>query len=242
MSRGAHSITDRILEIPITCLFLAINLGVFGIAWTNGEHHRDSLSVDTSIAYGAVERILVQAGDYWRLLTAVFLHGGWIHLLLNCWMLFVWCGEVERTVGSLWFAFAYVTTGIGASAVSVLSRDVPSVGASGALFGILAVVLAILYRRAGSWESFMSRPGAKQLLIQIVFWLAVGFGFFGGIIDNYAHLGGFAFGVPCGLLLEGRRGRNRNRWIAGLAAYIFVWLGVVVAACVPGWGIGQRGD
>jgi rhomboid protease GluP len=234
MSRRAHSIADRILETPITCLFLAINLGVFGIAWTHGEHHRDSLSVETCISYGAVERTLVQeGGDYWRLLTAIFLHGGWLHLLLNSWMLFVWCGEVERTVGSIWFTFAYVTTGIGASAVSVLSHDVASVGASGALFGILAVVLAILYRRAGSWESFMSSPGPRQLLMQVVFWLVVGFGFFGGIIDNYAHLGGALFGVPCGLLLEGHRGRNRNRFIAGLAAYILVWLGVVVAACLP---------
>jgi len=233
MSRGGHSIADRILEIPITCLFTAIVLGVFVIAWTHGEHAGGSLSIDTLRSYGAVKRFLVWNGDYWRLLTAVFMHAGWIHILLNTYMLFTWGGEVERTVGSVWFTFAYVTTGIGASAVSVLCQNVTSVGASGALFGIIGVVLAILYRRVGSWESFMANPMARQILFQALAWILIGFSFLRGSIDNYAHLGGFAFGIPCGLLLEGRRGRKRNRWIAGLAAYILVWLGVVVAACVP---------
>ncbi|HVE41115.1 MAG TPA: rhomboid family intramembrane serine protease [Planctomycetota bacterium] len=238
MSRGAHSIADRILEVPITCLFTAIVLGVFAIAWTHGEHEGISLSGDTLRSYGAMHRVLVSNGDYWRLLTAMFMHANWLHLLLNTYMLFTWGGEVERTVGSVWFSFAYVTTGLGASAVSVLSHSVTSVGASGALFGIVAVVLAILYRRAGSWESFMSNPGARSILVQSVVWILIGFSVLRGI-DNYAHLGGFAFGIPCGLLLEGRRGRNRNRWIAGLAAYILLVLGVVVAACIPGLGFGE---
>jgi hypothetical protein len=85
MSRGAHSIADRILEIPITCLFTAINLGVFIIAWTHGEHAGTSLSDQDAARYGAHRSVLVSDGDYWRLLTAVFMHGGWIHLLLNTW-------------------------------------------------------------------------------------------------------------------------------------------------------------
>jgi len=221
------------MEIPITCLFTAINLGAFLIAWTHGEHEGESMTAETLRAFGAVNRYLVWNGDYWRLLTAVFMHAGWIHLLLNTYMVFTWGGEVERTVGSVWFSFAYMTTGIGASAVSVLCHNVASVGASGAVFGIIAVVLAILYRRAGSWDSFMANPGARQILIQAVLWIVVGFGFLRGSIDNFAHLGGFAFGIPCGLLLESRRGRQRPRWIAGLAAYILVWLGVVIAACLP---------
>src|SRR5262249_48264736 len=160
----------------------------------------------------------------WRLVTAVFMHAGWVHLLLNTYMLFTWGGEVERTVGSIWFTFAYVSTGIGASAVSVLGHNVLSVGASGALFGIVAVVLSILYRRIGSWDSFIANPGVRQIVINLFIWLVIGFGFLGGALDNYAHLGGFAFGIPCGLLLEARRGKHRGRWIAGLAAYMVVWL------------------
>ena len=55
----------------------------------------------------------------------------------------------------------------------------------------------------------MANPGARQILIQAVVWILIGFGFMRGTLDNYAHLGGFAFGIPCGLLLEGRRGRKR---------------------------------
>jgi rhomboid protease GluP len=240
MSREGASFTDRILETPVSCLIIAINLGVFLIAWTQGEHHGGSLTRETWVAYGAVARSLLWMGDYWRLLTAVFLHGGWIHLLLNTWMIFVWCREVERTVGSIWFTFAYVSTGVGASAVSMLAHPVLSAGASGALFGIFAVVLAILYRRAGSWESFISNAGVRNLLMNLVFWIAVGFSVMG--IDNFAHLGGCALGIPCGFLLEARRGRNRPLWIAGLAAYILVVLGLVVAACIPGMGFGRLGE
>jgi rhomboid protease GluP len=238
MSRGAHSIADRILESPITWLFTAINLGVFTIAWLHGEERGETLTAATLLDYGAMERYHVWAGQYWRLLTAVFLHVGWIHLLWNTWALFSWCAAIERSVGSVWFAFAYVTTGIGASAVSVLAHPAFGAGSSGAGFGMIAVILSLLYRRAGSWDAFISNPMVKNMLVNTGIWVVIGFS---GMIrmDNYAHLGGFAFGIPCGLLLETRRGRNRGRWIAGLAAYIFVWLGVVVAACVPGLGIGE---
>ena len=119
----------------------------------------------------------------------------------------------------------------------VLAHPAFGAGSSGAGFGMIAVILALLYRRAGSWEAFISNPAAKTMLVNTGIWVLIGFS--GAIrMDNYAHLGGFAFGIPCGLLLETRRGRSRGRWIAGLAAYIFVWLGVVVAACIPGLGFG----
>jgi rhomboid protease GluP len=238
--RAARSLADRVLESPITWLITAINLGVFTIAWIQGEHGGESLSGETLLSYGAMERYRVWAGDYWRLLTAVFLHVGWIHLLWNTWGLFGWCASIERTVGSLWFAFAYLTTGIGASAVSVLAHPAFGAGASGAGFGMISVTLSILYRRAGSWDSFISNPFVKQVLVNTAIWVVIGFTALR--MDNYAHLGGFVFGIPAGLIVESRRGRNRRLWIAGLAAYILVWLGVVVASCIPGLGFGNPGD
>jgi rhomboid protease GluP len=241
MSRGAPSIADRVLESPITWLFTAINLGVFTIAYLHGETRGEGLSGETLLHYGAMERYHVWAGEYWRLLTAVFLHVGWIHLLWNSWALFSWCASIERTVGSTWFAFAYITTGIGASAVSVIAHPAFGAGSSGAGFGMIAVILSLLYRRSGSWDAFVSNPLAKNMLVNTGIWVVIGFS--GAIrMDNYAHLGGFAFGIPCGLLLETRRGPRRAGWIAGLAAYILVWLGVVVAACIPGLGFGRLGE
>lgn len=241
-ARGARSLADWILETPITWLFTAINLGVFIIAYLHDGGAREGLTWDTLVSYGGSSRSRVWSGDYWRLLTAVFLHGGWIHLLVNTVFLFGWCADVERTVGSLWFSFAYMTTGIGASAVSIIARPTLSVGASGAGFGIVAVTLAILYRRAGSWEGFISSPGVRRILGMSVILLVVGFTMLPQTLDNYAHLGGFALGIPCGLLLESRRGRRRPLWIAGVVAYMVVWVGLIVVACIPGFGFGRPGE
>jgi membrane associated rhomboid family serine protease len=241
-SRTPSPLADWVLECPISWLFAALNLGIFVIIWSRGGRNGEGLSNEALLAFGALERYHIWYGDeYWRLLTAVFLHVTWTHLLWNLIGIFPRCADVERTVGSLWFAFAYVTTGVGASAVSVLCHPVFGAGASGAGFGMISVTLAILYRREGSWDRFMSNPHVRQVLGWTLIWVVIGLTMMRGL-DHFAHLGGFAFGIPCGLLLETRRGRHRGRWIAGLAAYIFVLLGVVVAACVPELGIGQRGE
>lgn len=233
--RGASSLADRVLESPLTWLITATNLGIFVIAWIHSEQAEGRISAEGLISYGAMERYRVWGGEYWRLATCIFLHVGWIHLLWNTWALFNWCADIEKTLGSGWFAFAYLTTGIGASAVSVLAHPAFGAGASGAGFGMIGLLLSFLYRRAGSWDAFMSHPNTKSLLVNSGVWLLIGFT--GALrMDNYAHLGGLAFGILSGFVVERRRGRYERRWILSLAAYLLVWAGVVVAACVPGLG------
>ena len=237
-SRAGSSFVDRLLLSPVTWLVTALNVGLFILSWLRDAGRGESVGTETLLAFGASMRYYVQGGEYWRLLTAVFLHGGWIHLVWNTWVMFGWCASIERTAGSLWFAFAYVTTGIAGFAISVLFREGPSVGASGAAFGMIAVALGLLYRRAGGWNAFLSTPSVKQILVNAGLWILIGFTMLQGV-DNWAHLGGFAFGLPCGLLVESRQGRRRPAWIAGLAAYLVVWAGVVVAACTPGMGLNR---
>ncbi|MBI3856761.1 MAG: rhomboid family intramembrane serine protease, partial [Planctomycetes bacterium] len=198
------------------------------------------LTAETLLSYGAIERFSIWHGEWWRLLSAVFLHVGWIHLLLNLFGIFPRCMDLEKSVGSAWFAFAYLTTGIGASAVSVIAQHAFGAGASGAGFGMFAATLSMLYRREGSWHNFLANPFARIIIRNLFIWVLIGLTMMGNI-DHYAHLGGFLFGVPCGLLLENRRGKDRPVWMAGLAAYILVWAGVVAAACIPGLGFGDRG-
>lgn len=238
--RSRLPFANDILDAPITCLVTALILGIFGIAWTKGSHAGLSLTLDTLITYGANNRFHVWEGEYWRLLASVFLHAGWVHMLWNLWSMVGWCAGIERLVGWGWFAFAYLTTGIGASACSVLGHATTSVGASGAGFGMIAVILALLYRRAGDLEAFRADPFAHRLLVNTGAWALVGYL---GLahMDNWAHAGGFLFGIPCGLLLGNRRGKKRGAWIAGLAAYSLVWAAVVAAACIPGLGMKERG-
>jgi rhomboid protease GluP len=216
--RGHSPVVDWIMESPLSWLLTALNLGIFIIAWSRGGHEGSGLDADALFAFGAIARSRVwYGGEYWRLLTAAFLHVSWFHLLWNVVGMFPRCKDVERTVGMGWFAFAYLTTAIGASAVSLLCHRVLGAGASGAAFGMSGVTLALLYRREGSWEHFISNSYVRRVLGWTLIWVAIGYTSMTGM-DNYAHLGGFAFGIPCGLILENRHGRKRPRWIAAVAA------------------------
>jgi len=232
--RPSPSPVDRILESPLTWLITAVNLGVFLIAWLE-KHEGLDLTSESLLGFGAMERGHIWEGDYWRLLTCVFLHVSWIHLLWNTYGMFGWCADMEKTVGSGWFALGYLTTGVGASAVSVLAHPAYGAGASGAGFGMIGMLLSLLYRREGSWESFLRSPPVRNILVNTGIWVLIGMS---GVMrmDNYAHLGGFAFGILCGLVVGRRRGRQQRMWIVWLAAYLLLWAGVVAASCVPGLG------
>ena len=234
--RERSSLVDEILHSPLAWLVSAVNLGVFTLAWLRDGSYGFGVDTQILLNLGASMRYFVQGGEYWRLVTAIFLHANWLHLLVNTVFMFRWCVEIERTVGSTRFAIAYLTTGIAGYAVSVLFRSGPSVGASGAGFGMIAVTLGILYRRMGSWQTFIGNPFVRSTISQAGFWILAGF-FLIRRMDNYAHLGGLVFGILCGLIIERRRARQGPGWLVPWAAYLVVWAAVVVAACIPGWGV-----
>ncbi len=238
--RPGASFVDGILRSPLTWLLSALNVTIFLFTWLRDGSHRMSVDGEVLETYGAMARHLIQHGEPWRLLTAMFLHGSWLHMAANVFFMFGLCASVERYSGSGWFAFAYLTTGIASFAVSALARPYGSVGASGAAYGILAVFLALIYRREGSWDAFISSPGVRSILVQAGGWILMSY-YFLPRIDNAAHIGGFLFGVPCGLVLGSRQGRRRPGWIASLAAYLLLWIGVVVLACTPWMGLQPGG-
>ncbi len=156
---------------------------------------------DPVIALGANYGPAVRDGQYWRLVTSMFLHGGWLHLLLNSWALYQLAGLFEILLGSSRLLLVYFVSGIAGSIASVLWTHVPSVGASGAIFGVLGALIAFLGRRRERLT-----PQAKSLLMQLVFWagLNVFLGMSSPMIDNAAHLGGCAAGLAIGFFLEER--------------------------------------
>ena len=140
-------------------------------------------------------------GQWWRLVTSMFLHGGFVHLLLNAWALYQLGGLFEIWMGSVPLLLVYFVSGIAGSLASALITSTPSVGASGAIFGLLGALIAFLLRRHESLT-----PQARSLLMQLVGWAAINvvFGFSVKNIDNAAHLGGCAAGFLLGLLLRPR--------------------------------------
>lgn len=179
------------------------------------------------IRLGAMVPVLVAFGEYWRLITAMFLHVGLIHLLLNSWGLFLLGNLVEGVFGSARFVAIYFVTGFCASAASFAfgSSNRIAAGASGAIFGLLGAWLAYNWRRR---ELFLAQANLRGVLILIAINLVLGFSVPG--IDNTAHIGGLIAGVLAGLAAEGigERGFRTATRLAGLTSLLLA--GVALTA------------
>ena len=142
-------------------------------------------------------------GEWWRLVSALFLHAGIVHLGMNMLTLYGVGAFVERFCGHLSFAVLYFATGsCGSLASAYLNDDVPSVGASGAIFGIVGVFLACAFRQRNVWPKRLRRT-ARNLAVQCIGLLAV-FQFAPGlrdVVDNAGHLGGFFSGLVGGFII-----------------------------------------
>jgi len=162
------------------------------------------------LALGAKINEAIVAGEVWRLATAMFLHVDLIHLAFNGYALFNFGPLVERNYGRLRFLIAYGLAGLAGSAFSFLLSPRPSVGASGAIFGLIGVVGAFyfLYRR-------QLVAGQSRLLniVGIAFYNLL-YGVVTPAIDNWAHIGGLLAGLALGWALAPLyRVRQSDPWM-----------------------------
>ena len=148
---------------------------------------------------------LLQSGEYWRLLTSMFLHGdGTIlidlaHLGLNLYALYQLGTIYELMFGSRRFVSIYFACGIVASIVSSFHIKGESVGASGAIFGILGAFVFSVWRSPRWRHERMARSLVKQCVFWIVANIAIGLQI--SMIDNAAHIGGLVTGLLLGAIL-----------------------------------------
>jgi rhomboid protease GluP len=153
---------------------------------------------------GAKQNQAIDAGQWWRLLTPMVLHGGLAHLMFNTWALYILGTEAERIYGSIRFLAIYLVAGLAGSIASyVFNPGALSVGASGAIFGLLGALAAFAYVA----RSLIGKEASKMQLGQIVTLAGINlmFGFLPGTnIDNAAHIGGLVVGVICGVILAPR--------------------------------------
>jgi rhomboid protease GluP len=138
--------------------------------------------------------------EYWRLITSVFIHGGLLHLAVNMWSLLVIGPLVERLYGNLVFTFLYLAAGIGGAIASIAASPVRvSVGASGAILGVLGALLAFLITHRRSIPISVLKPLRSNAVAIIVFMAILGTVV--ASIDQAAHLGGLTTGFLGGFLL-----------------------------------------
>ena len=191
----------KLPTIWVTWSLLAINTTVFFVMlfYGAGIWH---LNQDVQLAWGANFGPATQDGEWWRLFTAMFLHFGIVHLVLNTWSLWDVGQLAERMYGRWRFLCIYIISGLTGNLVSLVVQGNSAVsgGASGAIFGIYGAALVFLWRE---------RAAIAAHEFRWMFWGALGFatltitlGFVIPGIDNAAHIGGFVTGMLASIMLS----------------------------------------
>ncbi|HZE84203.1 MAG TPA: rhomboid family intramembrane serine protease [Puia sp.] len=184
MRASSHLITFALVGVNVLIFIL---MGVSGV----NLFEPDTQSL---LKWGANYRPLSLEGEWWRLLTACFIHAGALHLLLNISGLLYIGLLLEPLLGRARYLMAYLLTGIIASLTSLAWHNVTvGVGASGAILGLFGVFLSMLISR------LVEDAARKPLLISIATFVGLNLLFgMGGNIDNAAHVGGLISGLILG--------------------------------------------
>lgn len=211
----------------VTLALIAVNTIVFLLL--DWEGIRGSWNALTLIQFGAYShRLVVYDGEYWRLITHTFLHGGSLHLLLNMGVLFIVGSLLERLYGGSRFLILYLISAIGGSLATLyFVRDAPSVGASGAIFGLMGALVALGLRHKDQLPRRRNQVFALGLLPFIAFDIFLGFVI--PHINNAAHIGGLAVGFTAGLILTPGINTNRERNPKAIQALASGLTGMVLA-------------
>ena len=170
------------MDFPIiTYILIAVNLMLYIIPFL--------LGIDESIIIKySVFREAIQGGEYYRLITGIFIHGGILHVLFNCYALYVIGSQIENFYGKFKYLIIYLFSGLMGSLFSMVFTTSMSVGASGAVFGLMGSLVYFGYH----YRVYLGNVIKSQIIPLIIFNLALGFMITG--IDNSAHIGGLVGG------------------------------------------------
>jgi rhomboid protease GluP len=220
-------------QAPATTAILIANILMFaatlliGVARSQGQGFSILFSVNGEALYRLGMAIPFRYEDFnwYRLLTATYLHGGLIHIGFNMMVLLDIGPVVEEIYGSARYFFLYTVCGICGSLLSARFGSAPAVGASGAILGLIGILIAVTYRRGGAH--------IQQLRGRLISWVvtifAIGLFFSGLRTDNWGHFGGLVSGFLLGRYFADREPMNsRERNLA----YTLGWSAfVVVVVC-----------
>ncbi|HXT76981.1 MAG TPA: rhomboid family intramembrane serine protease [Candidatus Eisenbacteria bacterium] len=212
---------------PVTTVILIANLIMFAISWmaTAASGQGGGLSILWGLGGEALYRLgesyppaIFFGHEWFRLVTAMFLHGGLIHIGFNMMVLMDIGPVVEEVYGSAKFLFLYVATGVVGFLFSAFFGGHPSVGASAPILGLIGLLIAMTTKRGGAHMQDL-----RSRLISWVVSIFV-FGFIMRGVDNWAHGGGLAAGFVLGKLFADREPLNaterRTANLLGLLAVL----------------------
>jgi rhomboid protease GluP len=153
---------------------------------------------DPIIAFGAKVNELIAAGEWWRLVTPIFIHGSLLHFAFNAYALFNLGRDIEAVYGPWRYLMLFFYAGVCGTVASMFFSAAPAVGASGAIFGLIGAEAVLLYRNRQLLGE-RARAGLQNILIIAAINLAIGLS--AANIDNWGHLGGLAGGAAMAWVL-----------------------------------------
>ena len=186
-------------ESLVTYILICINILIFILTsfLSKNIYNIDSY---TLIALGAKVNVLINNGQPWRLITCAFLHGGLAHIAFNMYALKIIGSEVEYVYGKVKYISIYLISALGGSVFSYLfNADSISVGASGAIFGLLGAMIIFGIRHKNKIGKAYIMNLFKVLLINIFIGVTL------SNIDNGAHIGGLVFGCISALVMRDKK-------------------------------------
>jgi rhomboid protease GluP len=197
------------LILCVTCIWYAISFALT-VRLSGGGQGPGGIGFSALMSLGGIspKALIVLGGSLpwpndfhyfpWRLIMPTLLHGGLLHIGFNMWVLMDVGPQLEELYGSARYLFIYFLTGMGAYIVSGYFNSVVAIGASGALLGLIGVMLAITTKRQGEHMRML-----RSSLIRWLIYIAV-LGLVMGGVDNWAHGGGLVTGLLAGRVMADR--------------------------------------
>ena len=201
--------------IMLICIVMYIILGIDSNNFFN-------IGINALVNFGGNNLLLVQSGEVWRVISAAFLHVSLIHLLVNMYSLVIIGTQVETFIGKFKFLFVYLISALVGSLLSLIFNEanIVSVGASGAIFGLMGALLYFGYH----YRLYLSEAIKNQIIPVIVLNLLLGFMVSG--VDNAAHIGGLIGGylasMAIGIENKSKLRDKINGWIVLILLIVFL--------------------
>lgn len=179
----------KIKRPTITYILIFINIILFLLTYILGKGSNDA---NTLVNFGGLVPMHITGNfELFRLVTSIFLHNGIFHLILNMYALYILGPQLESFFGKIKFAIIYLLSGIAGNLLSLLflANNTVSVGASGAIFGLMGALLYFGYH----YRVYLGTVIKSQIIPIII--LNLGFGMIVSGINNFAHIGGLVGGI-----------------------------------------------
>ena len=194
----------------ITISLIAINVLIYAYMLLFGQYEN---MINMFAVYGPY---IVRYNEYYRLITGIFLHGDILHLLFNCYALFVIGSQIENFMGKTKYLIIYFVSAITGSLLSILLTKGVSIGASGAIFGLMGSLLYFGYH----YRVYLGTVLKSQIIPLIVINLIIGFASSG--IDNFAHIGGLIGGTLATLAVGVKYKSTKFEMVNGLIVLLIL--------------------